>query len=414
MKATAMSGIMIWYIGGLGVRGKPYDRLKECTLVGLLLSLLLCATADDEFIVWAVRTARLDAECMLTPWGLRILKTDRRVSFSSSVRVVYGVHGLTENFRLLTFPTVTTCFSDSDEVMVRVGNASDGGVTLVTNLAHFTTWKLDDGERSVETDEDGACSCGADDLSAAVRLELNVVDAVTDGNVLKHHAVSWLHFRALTTDDFVINFESFWSQDVTLLTVDVVNESDVSGTVWIVLDGCNAAIDALLVGLLEVDETQELLVSPSAVADGDAAQVVTARDALLTPRKALFRAFLRESREVGDTHLPSRVARWFLLDDGHGLGSAEGREIELLALLREGDDHTLAAVTLLHDCPLSDDAGLWASEENADRLRFNIEVLTECAFYINLRCVWVNFDHVHTFSLEAFSLLCDDWADDDG
>ena len=247
--------------------------------------------------------------------------------------VVYGVHGLTEDFRLLTFPTVTTCFSDGDEVMVRVRNASDRGVTLVTNLAHFTTWKLDDGEWGVETDENCACSCGANNLSAAVRLELDVVDTVTDWNVLKHHAVSWLHFGALAADDFVINFESFRSQDVALLTVNVMDEGDVCGTVWIVLDGCDAARDPLLVGLLEVDEAQKLLVSSSSVTNGDAAQVVATGDALFTPRKALFRALLRESREVGDAHLPSRVARWFLLDDGHGLGSAEGREVELLALL---------------------------------------------------------------------------------
>ncbi len=331
MKAIAMSGIMIWYIVGVG--GRPYDRLKECTLVGLFLGLLLCAAANDEFVVWAIWAARLHAESMLTPWSLRVLKTDWRVSFTSSVWVVYGVHGLTENLRLLTLPTVTTCFSDRDEVVVRVGDASDRGVALVTNLAHFTAWKLDDGERSVETDENCTCSCGADNLSAAVRLELNVIDAVTDWNVLKHHAVSWLHFRALAADDFVIDLESFRSQDVALLTVDVMNESNVGGAVWIVLDRCNATGDPLLVGLLEVDETQKLLVSSSAVADGDAAQVVAARDALLTPREALFRALLRESREVGDAHLPSRVARWFLLDDGHGLGSAEGREIELLALL---------------------------------------------------------------------------------
>ena len=75
MKAIAMSGIMIWYIVGGG--GRPYDRLKECTLVGLFLGLLLCAAANDEFVVWAIWAARLDAEGVLTPWGLRILKTDR-------------------------------------------------------------------------------------------------------------------------------------------------------------------------------------------------------------------------------------------------------------------------------------------------------------------------------------------------
>lgn len=60
--------------GGGG--GKPYDRLKECTLVGLLLGLFLCAAANDEFVVWAIWATCLHTEGMLTPWSLRILETN--------------------------------------------------------------------------------------------------------------------------------------------------------------------------------------------------------------------------------------------------------------------------------------------------------------------------------------------------
>ncbi len=56
----------------------------------------------------------------------------------------------------------------------------------------------------------------------------------------------------------------------------------------------------------------------SAVTNGDATQVIATGNTLFTSDKSLLWTLLREATEVGNRHLTSRVARWFLLANWHG------------------------------------------------------------------------------------------------
>ena len=68
-----------------------------------------------------------------------------------------------------------------------------------------------------------------------------------------------------------------------------MEQSDAGGTVGIVLDVCNACVDAVLVVTTEVDQTVLALVATTLVTGSDATGVVTA--ALLGERtnQGLFR-----------------------------------------------------------------------------------------------------------------------------
>ena len=107
------------------------------------------------------------------------------------------------------------------------------------------------------------------------RLELDRVDQGTNGNLGKRHGVAGLDVGASAGHDGIANPEALGSQDVALLAVHVVEQSDAGRAVRIVLDRGNLGRHAVLVAL-EVDATILTLVAAALVTDGDVAMIVTA------------------------------------------------------------------------------------------------------------------------------------------
>ncbi|TSC98625.1 MAG: hypothetical protein Greene101449_890, partial [Candidatus Peregrinibacteria bacterium Greene1014_49] len=60
--------------------------------------------------------ASFDTDGVFPPRSLWMLESYRAVTLSSSMRVVYSVHGFSENLRLFTHPAHASCFADRDEV----------------------------------------------------------------------------------------------------------------------------------------------------------------------------------------------------------------------------------------------------------------------------------------------------------
>ena len=240
----------------MGAEGNGYKLDRTSVAYLLLLRLLLDATTDNEIgtaLPWA---SGLHAESVLTPWSLRILETDRRVSFSTSVWVIDGVHRLSEDLWLTTHPAHTSCLTNTNEVVVWVADGTNRCVTLATNATHLSTRKFYDRVVSIETDENGTATSRTDDLSATTDREFEVENSVSDGNVLETHAVTCLHLRAISTNDFIANGESFSCKNVSLVSIHVVHEGEAGGAVWIVLESCDATDDAMLLRLLEVDQAE--------------------------------------------------------------------------------------------------------------------------------------------------------------
>jgi glucosamine 6-phosphate synthetase-like amidotransferase/phosphosugar isomerase protein len=89
-------------------------------------------------------------------------------------------------------------------------------------------------------------------------------------NVLQWEVVTWLDVCAWTLLDTVALLELVRSNDVTLLAICVVQKSDASGTVWVVLDVSYGRWNAVLVVTTEVDQTVLTLVATTNVTGGDA------------------------------------------------------------------------------------------------------------------------------------------------
>ena len=77
------------------------------------------------------------------------------------------------------------------------------------------------------------------------------------------------------------------SEDISLRTISVVQQSDASRTIGIVLDALDRSRDTVLI-FLEVDETKLLLVTTTDVAHGHLTGVVTTARLSLTDYKGLL------------------------------------------------------------------------------------------------------------------------------
>ena len=81
-------------------------------------------------------------ECMQTPRSLRIFHSDWTASFTSTMRMVVGVHGFPTHFRTLSSVTIAAGFTDRHFPVVRIRYTTHGGVALFVHKTHFSGGEL--------------------------------------------------------------------------------------------------------------------------------------------------------------------------------------------------------------------------------------------------------------------------------
>ena len=142
------------------------------------------------------------------------------------------------------------------------------------------------------------------------------MDHGTNRNVLNRQAVAGLDVGILGRNDLVADLQALGSEDICLLAVLVLNESDVSGTVRIILHGLNLGVNVELL-TLEVNDTVLLLVAAADVANGDAAVAVAASGLLDLFEKALLGLHLRQTLVGKHSHISARGRRRVESLDSH-------------------------------------------------------------------------------------------------
>jgi hypothetical protein len=134
----------------------------------------------------------------------------------------------------------------------------------------------------------------AHQLTAATLVQLHVVDRGARRDVLQGQRVTGLDVGFRTRLDHVAHGETLGCQDVALLPIRIVKQSDARRAVGVVLDLGDLGRHAVLV-TLEVDDPIPALVTAALVASGDTTIVVAATLAL---ERSHERAFGLGPREV--------------------------------------------------------------------------------------------------------------------
>src|SRR5699024_4563712 len=165
---------------------------------------------------------------------------------------------------------------------------------------------------------DGRTS-GTCELGAGARLQLDVVDGGTGRDVAQRQVVAHLDVGVGAGLHDGALLETLRGEDVTLLAVEVVEQSDVGGAVRVVLDVSDLGQHAVLVVATEVDDAVTTLVSATLVTAGDVAVHVAATGLVDRAQQRLLRGRTSDLVEHGDGALAATRGCRLVLANSHNV-----------------------------------------------------------------------------------------------
>ncbi len=217
-----------------------------------------------------------------------------------------------------TLPPISTGLAHLDELVLGVADRPEGRPAVDRHPSHLRRRQTQRGEAAVLGDELDAHAGAAGHLAPTAGAQLDVVHGGTRRDVAHRQGVARADVGPGARLDDVAHLEALGSQDVALLTVGVVQQSDAARSVGVVLDRGNLRRDGVLVAL-EVDDAVLLLVTATAVARSLAAVAVAPAGTGLGGEQRLLGVVLGDLREVRDRLEPTTRARGFAITQCHGL-----------------------------------------------------------------------------------------------
>ena len=112
------------------------------------------------------------------------------------------------------------------------------------------------------------------------------------------------------------SFQSFWSQNVSFLTVCVADQSDVSCSVWIILDRLYSCRN-IVFSSLEVDNSVFSSASASAMSNCDLTLIITSSVFLQRNYQRFFRCRFCNFCKIQVCHISSGRCIWAVYFNSH-------------------------------------------------------------------------------------------------
>jgi hypothetical protein len=158
--------------------------------------------------------------------------------------------------------------------MIGVADGPDGAVTALFHQAHLTGRHFQMGEFTLlchQLDMRPGASC---DLSAPARKQFHIMDRSPQRHRADGKSIAGPHFRFFTGHHGIINAQTFRSQDITFLTINIMQKSDMGRAIGIIFYRRHPGRDIVLISP-EIDNTVMALMTASAMPGGNATPVVS-------------------------------------------------------------------------------------------------------------------------------------------
>ncbi len=179
--------------------------------------------------------------------------------------------------------------------MLTVGHFTQSRAAFAKDFAHFAGTQTNGDVGTFASNQLDSSASTASYLSTFTRLQFDRVDSATYRDVAQRQRVTGLDRRIGTRDQLIASSNAFRGDDVATLTVGILQQSNMSSTIRIVLDALYNSGDAVLV-TTEVHDAVVLLMSAPTMTRGDAAIVVTTtRLALLLQQRCVRSTFVQVS-----------------------------------------------------------------------------------------------------------------------
>ncbi len=221
------------------------------------------------------------------------MTTTGGTTFTTTVRVIYRVHGNTTNGRTHTTPALGTGLAQRAQAVLRVGDLAQGCTALGQHLAHLTGTQAERHVGAFTSDQLSRSTSGASDLRPLAWLEFDTVNGRTNRDITQRQAVASLDRRIDTGNQLIASSDTFRCDDVATLAIGILQQRNVSSTVRVIFDTLDDGRNAILVAA-KIDQTIVLLMTTTDVTSGDATVVVTATGfRLLLDQRCVRSAFVK-------------------------------------------------------------------------------------------------------------------------
>ena len=207
-------------------------------------------------------------------------------SFAASVRMVYGVHRGPTDVWPPTKPPVPTSLADHNVHVLGIADNADRCPAGRRNTPDLAAWQIDLGPIGVTGRQHCTRPRRTTKHAATAWLHLNIVDRHPQRDLKQRKAIAYRRCRPRTAIKRLPGLKSLGSQDITLLTILVVQKGDARRAVGIVLNRVDQRGNPVLVAT-EVDQAVFPLVATAAMPSGNITLVVAPLERDLATNRCL-------------------------------------------------------------------------------------------------------------------------------
>jgi hypothetical protein len=172
-------------------------------------------------------------------------------------------------------------------LMLNVANLPDGRPTFRPNLTHLTRRENEDRPFIISRQQSSRSTSTADQLTPLSNVHLDIVNVQTGRNILERHCIAVLRLNDRTTLNRVTRSQTSGGKNISLLAISVLNQSNMTRPIRIVLNGCNQPENAVF-GSLEINPTVNPTSTTTAMPRSDSTVMISSAMLLETLAKRLF------------------------------------------------------------------------------------------------------------------------------
>jgi len=202
--------------------------------------------------------------------------------------------------------------------MLDMAHLTNGGITILENQPDLSGRKFDMGVLPLLRHQLTRSPRTTDDLSAFSYLQFDVVDEGPRWNIAKREGIARLDVGCGACDHFIPYLDLGRGQNISFLSVGIVEQSDSRRPIRIVLNGSHLGGNLFLVPL-EINEAILPLMTSSPVPGCNPSMAVSAPPLLQRDEKALLGSRRSYLLECGNRLEPFCRRSWFIALDAHPL-----------------------------------------------------------------------------------------------
>ena len=157
--------------------------------------------------------------------------------------------------------------------MVRIADRSDRGSAIRRNTSNFSTRQIDLCPIGFPCSQHRAGARRPAKHAATTRLQFDIVDCHSQRHIPQRQAIADRRCSICPTENLHADFQALGGEDVTLFTVNVMQQCDPCRTVRVVVNRVDLRRNSILVAA-EIDESVTLFVPSAAVPCGNFSLII--------------------------------------------------------------------------------------------------------------------------------------------